>query len=270
MKIDLHLHSTASDGAFSPKEVTRQAKEAGLSLVSLTDHDTTAGLNEAGKAAGKLGLKFIPGVEFSTFLGDHDIHMLGYFKSVDLPRVCRFNQRYQRAREERIKGMVRKLNSLELRVDLDEVMAEGDSGVIGRPHLARVLLRHGYVKNLQEAFERYLKRGRAAYVPRDKAGVGEVVDLIHRSGGIAIWAHPYPNEVKEVLLLLVERMIDGVEAHHPQLSKKEQVKLVRRAGELGLLVTGGSDWHGDEGGLKLGEFFVVESDIEGFLIRYNQ
>ena len=270
MRIDLHLHSAASDGVFSPSEVVRRAKDAGLSLISITDHDTTGGLAEAVEVAKELNIDFIPGVEFSTFLGDHDIHILGYFRTPELPLISRFNERYQRAREDRIEKMVAKLNSLGLKVGLSEVMAEGNKGAIGRPHLARVLLRHGYVKSIQEAFERYLKRGRAAYVPREKAEAGEVIDLIHRASGIAIWAHPYPNEIAEALQPLIERGIDGVEAYHPQCPDKERKKLVKRANELGLLITGGSDWHGDKGGLPLGSFFTTEQEIERFLLKYRE
>jgi hypothetical protein len=245
-RVDLHLHTTASDGEFSPPGVIERARAVGLEAVAITDHDTTAGILEAQAAAGKL-LLVIPGIELSAEDDKLDVHMLGYFLNW---QTGDFQARLAGFRDDRLKRgqrIVEKLASLGLPVAWERVLALADGGAVGRPHIARAMVEAGFVATLGEAFDRYLHTGGPAYVSRERLTPEAAVALIHQAGGAAVLAHP---AVLPDYAAMVERLIpaglDGVEVAHPLNSEVVRDNLRGLAARYGLVMTGGSDFHGSE------------------------
>ena len=247
--IDLHTHSTASDGARAPADVARAAKGVGLSAFALTDHDTVAGLDEARAAAQEAGIRLINGVELSAVEGDTETHILGLHLA-DVSEIENQLAALRDMRMERAKRIVERLNQLGVKVTYDAVLKEAAGGAVGRPHIARALVNAGVAADLREAFDRYLGNGRVAYVPKDRLAVVDAIDVIHRARGIAVLAHPGALGTRERVAVLVEAGLDGLEVLHPSHSWDDSQRLDALATEFHLVRSGGSDWHGAPDGSR--------------------
>ena len=247
--IDLHTHSTASDGSRAPADVARAAKAAGLSTFALTDHDTLDGLPAARAAADELGIRMIDGIELSAVEDDTETHVLG----LHLGDTADLSQRLVAVREMRVsraQRIVERLNALGIPVTFDAVLRQSAGGAVGRPHVARALIAGGWVTDFREAFEKLLGNGKVAYVPKDRLALRDAIALIHRAEGIAVLAHPGPGVTRERIASLVELGLDGIEVLHPSHSWDDARRLDAIAGELGLVRSGGSDWHGAPDGAR--------------------
>lgn len=243
--IDLHIHTNASDGTLTPSQVVTEACRAGLAVISITDHDTTAGLEEAVEASRKAGIEFVPGVEISATHPIAEAHILGYWVDFKSQALARFLSSPLSTRTARIAEICRKLDDLGMPVDPDEVFREAaDAEAVGRPHVARIMLRKGYVKNMDEAFDRFLGEGKPAHVKRFKNTTADTIRMIHACGGISVVAHPGLIRDGALLDALIEEGVMGIEVYCHE-HKKTQISLFARlARERGLLITGGSDYHG--------------------------
>lgn len=250
--IDLHTHSTASDGSYLPAEVVRLAKEAGLKAMALTDHDTTDGLDEALAAGAELGVEVIPGVEISTRHVGDSMHILGYF--LDFHSGGKLEERLavlKQARKDRNPKIIAKLNALGIPITMEQVERASGGGQVGRPHIARVLLERGYVRTMQQAFDIYLKNGGKAYVAKFRFPPPEALEMIREAGGVPVLAHPFtlglgsPGALRDLLRDLQALGLAGIEVFYAEHSPEQEALYFKLAQELGLLVTGGSDFHGD-------------------------
>lgn len=247
-KIDLHTHTTASDGALSPTELVGRAAQAGIGILAITDHDSVAGLSEARVAAKPRGLRVVPGVEFGTYTKGAEIHMLGYLFD---PENAPLQQRLRELREGRFargKQMVEKLDAIGLPVPWERVEALAAGGSVGRPHVARAMIEQGYVGTIDEAFEKYLGRGRPAYIERTQLSPEDCIALVHQAGGVASLAHPtWVRDVELLLPLLVGAGLDGIETYYGTYPPETVACLEGLARRYSLVPTGGSDYHGYEG-----------------------
>ncbi|HUG40019.1 MAG TPA: PHP domain-containing protein [Longimicrobiales bacterium] len=266
MKIDLHIHSTASDGSVTPGTVVDLAAAAGLDIVAIADHDTTAGVPVALAAAGGRVI-VIPAIELSARHRDRDLHILGYFVDPAAPPLVEYGELARRGREERIRAMICRLSDLDIPVDFNAVLHEaGPHGhALARPHLARALLSAGHVASIPEAFDRFIGDAGPAYVATDMLDVAGAIDLIHAAGGVAVWAHP-PLPVLGALPAFVEAGLDGIECYRPRVAPPDLSRLLNKARDHGLVVTGGSDWHGEWHG-PLGTFHVGRDEVGPLLER---
>jgi predicted metal-dependent phosphoesterase TrpH len=256
-RIDLHTHSTASDGTFTPAELMRAAKAAGLSAVALTDHDTFDGLPEARAEAEALGVELVPGCELSLEYADLPTHLLALFVDERPGRVVGELTRVREARAKRNDIMLEKLRQVGVNLDMADV-ARRASGVVGRPHMAQAMVAAGVVRTFEEAFTRFLGRGGLAYVPKEKLTPREAIAAVHADGGLAVLAHPYllsqqPRQIEALLTELAGLGLDGVEVFYTEHSEAYAALVGRLADSLGLLKSGGSDFHGAvKPGVKLG------------------
>ena len=249
MCIDLHTHSLFSDGSLSPRELVALGLENRLRCLALTDHDTVEGIPEFLAAGEELGLFVLGGVEISTTLREHTIHVLGYGIEGSLPTLQEWLRPVQEGRANRNRVILGKLNELGIPIDAAELEAISTDGQTGRPHFARLLVQKGVVATVDEAFGRYLAHGKPAWAPRFSYTATEAIEIIHRLGGKAVWAHPGMLHqdfavVAAVLRELADHGLDGVEAHYPPHSRALRKRLEEAGAKLGLLATGGSDFHG--------------------------
>lgn len=267
MRLDLHLHSTASDGACAPARVVEAAVEARLDVVALTDHDTAAGVPEAREAADSHPIEVIPALEASSTWEGHDIHVLGYFVEPGAPPLVRHAERARRRREARMREMLAKLEEIGVSLSFEAVRRAAGEEVrsLGRPHLARALVDAGHVQTVPEAFRRYIADDGPAFVPTRVQAPEEAVDLIRSAEGVPVWAHPPLDRVEALLPLLVDAGLRGLETYRPNHGPEETETLLRWARRYGLLTTGGSDWHGPDRGRELGEFYVTPDEVAEFL-----
>ena len=241
--VDLHMHSTASDGSQTPGDVIRAAKAAGLSAIALTDHDTIAGLADARTAGAALGVRVVNGVELSAVEGAAETHLLG-LHLCDTLVIERELGNLRDMRERRGQQIVERLVALGVQVTFDDVLAQAGGGVVGRPHVARALVADGWATDVRDAFDRYLGAGKPAYVAKDQLGMADAIAMIHAAGGLAVLAHPGGAATRERLNALIAFGLDGVEVKHPGHSPSDTARLTTLAGQLGLVMSGGSDWHG--------------------------
>ena len=270
--IDLHSHSTASDGSDSPAELMALAARAGLSAVALTDHDTVEGLAEARAAAVEVGVRLVPGCELSCEVGEATMHLLVYFLDDGPGPLQDRLGGLQAARAERNERIVAVLREHGLDVTLDEILAEAGGGSVGRPHVAGVLLRKGYVSSIQEAFDQWLGRGRPAYLERERLLPAEAVALAHASGAVAVVAHPMSlgfegSELDEFVASLAADGLDGLECDYGRYSPDRRSDLRALATRHNLAITGGSDYHGRYKpdlalGTGLGDLSVADDLLE--------
>jgi predicted metal-dependent phosphoesterase TrpH len=246
--VDLHTHSTFSDGLLSPTALVEEAASRGVRTLALTDHDTVAGIPEARAAGERLGVEIIPGVELSTSLtGGEGVHLLGYLIDTDNPNLLQGLAAYAEARAERMTRMIERLSRVGAPVDADQVRAIAGHGTVGRPHLARALIAAGHASDVPDAFDRFLGWGKPAYVPRPRVDPRDAIALVRAAGGVAVLAHPFsPGGVESVLDSLVPAGLGGMEVDYGQYSAEEREVLREIATRRGLIATGGSDFHGPD------------------------
>ena len=246
--IDLHTHTTASDGRCSPAELVARASAAGVGVLSVTDHDTTAAATSAAAECAKVGVEFIPGIEITAVIDGVDVHVLGYFIDPDAAALAAFLAEQRQRRIDRVRKMVERLAALGIVLDADAILRPSQTGqgkAAGRPWIARALVDAGHVASTSEAFERYLKTGAPAFVPRVGPAPAEVFVQIHRANGIASLAHPGLLKRDELVPGFVTDGLDAIEAHHSKHSSDDTGRYLALARRHGLAVSGGSDYHGD-------------------------
>jgi 3',5'-nucleoside bisphosphate phosphatase len=265
--IDLHAHTTASDGQFSPRDLVLRARAAGVTTLAVTDHDTVAGVAEAVATARALGgIEIVPGIEVSTSIGATDIHVLGHFVRIDDPALVAFTAQQEGERRARMERMVAKLNELGISVTMAEVEAQAGSDNLCRPHLARVLVARGICGDMQGAFTRFIGDDGPAFSPHRHPDAREAIALIHTAGGKATLAHPAPDKVERGQIVeLAGYGLDGVEIFRPETPTDVREGYHAIALDLGLAVTGGSDFHGE--GNALGSIGLERRYYEALLAR---
>ncbi|OGV37211.1 MAG: hypothetical protein A2X48_12560 [Lentisphaerae bacterium GWF2_49_21] len=251
MLIDLHTHSTASDGTLSPAELLSLAQEKGLSALALTDHDTSSGLDEFLRESKKYpGIKVVPGVEVSVKHHHFSIHVVGLFIDHSSEPLEKMLCEIRKGRNARNDLIALKLQKQDYDITIEEVNALAGGECPGRPHFASILVKKGYFSTMQEAFDKCLKRGRSGYCKRELPMPSEAIDAIHSAGGLAIWAHPMSyadadrKTINKLLKFLVSKGLDGLEAYYPLFSPEQSKCLLELAGKYSLAVSGGSDFHG--------------------------
>jgi 3',5'-nucleoside bisphosphate phosphatase len=245
--IDLHLHTTASDGLLAPDALVARAASAGLHVISITDHDTTAGLAAAGAAAAERGLRLVPGIEITAVERGRDVHVLGYFFDPASASLATF-LRVQRAdRVQRVREMAERLRSLGCVIDEESILARasGTGRSVGRPALADALVAAGHAADREDAFARWLGHGRPAFVPRRGASGGHVIGLIHAAGGVASLAHPGVLARDDLIPRLASAGLDALEVWHSDHDARQREHYAGLADDLGLAMSGGSDYHGE-------------------------
>lgn len=248
-RLDLHLHTTHSDGSLSPTEVVRLAHQAGVTALAITDHDITTGLAEAMATGLQFGIEIIPGVEISSIFGNSELHMLGYFLD---DGDTELNERLTALRESRHRRnpqIIERLQTMGIEITYEEVRTLAGTDSVGRPHIARVLMEKGVVATAKEAFDQFLAEGRPAYVPRLLPSPAEAIRWIKAAKGLAVLAHPTwikPSEgtLSDLVRQLKAEGLDGVEVHYSTHTARQTREYLGLANQLGLLVTGGSDFHG--------------------------
>ncbi len=250
MCVDLHTHSVYSDGTATPAELISMAAACNLKGLALTDHDTVEGVQETIRLGHKMEVAVISGLEISAMHHNYSLHILGYGLDPENQDLCDWLDRLQKGRRERNTKILEKLVAMGVDISSDELARLSGCGQTGRPHIARLLIDKGYVKTMNEAFKFYLGRNKPAWCSRFSYTAAETIDIIHRAGGVAVFAHPgqldsgmkiQPQIIKE----LVERKLDGLEIFYPSHSRKMQKRLKGLAKKYNLLITGGSDYHGN-------------------------
>lgn len=260
-RADLHCHSTCSDGSLSPEDLVKHAAEVGLKGLSITDHDTTSAYATAMPAAKKIGLEVIPGVEFSSSHQGESIHILGYAFDPAHPSILALSERHASRRGSRNQEILNRLAKLGMPVSDEDLKLEvqGIAHTIGRPHIAKAMVKKGYVESIQEAFKKYLGEGRLAYVPGTAFSVEETIQTIHEANGLAVIAHPHLIDNSDVLQKLLEMDFNGIECYYGNFAEDQNSRWLKIAKKKGWLATGGSDFHGDvKPAIPLGRSWVGE------------
>ncbi len=246
IRVDLHVHTTASDGTYRPSEVIRLAREKEIEYIAITDHDTTEGLPEAVQEGELQKIIVIPGVEISTVYQEEEIHILGYSMNTAHASLQSTLKKLAKARHGRTQAMVKKLQELGYNVALEEVIAKAGPGAVGRPHLALVLIEKGYFTRIEDVFFQLLNPGCPAYVPRFKISPADAIILIKKAGGVPVLAHPGENFPLHLLTDLIKEGLAGIEVYHPHHPPDLEKYYYELAMEHRLLITGGSDFHGHD------------------------
>jgi predicted metal-dependent phosphoesterase TrpH len=245
--IDLHSHTTASDGQYSPDELLALAAKAGITTLAVTDHDTVSGLDACAAAAARHGIRLVCGIEVSAFIGKKEIHVLGHFVNPKEARLASFGERLKGERKSRMEQMVAKMRALGFPVTMDHVLAIAGDGHLARPHLARALVELRFCTSTKEAFDRFLKDGGPAAVPRFDVSVQDAVTLIRGAGGAATVAHPGVSKVERFELEeMAKAGLAGLEVEHSDHPPSLREKFRKWTDELGLIPTAGSDFHGEK------------------------
>ncbi len=249
--VDLHCHSTASDGTFAPADVVRLAKDSDLTALALTDHDTIAGLSEAAATAKELGLDFLPGIEISCEVPrPATLHMLGYGIDIQSPQLRELTDQMMAGRDDRNPRIISKLNELNVAITMGEAEQQAGGDVIGRPHIAAVLVKKGYASSIKQAFDKYLGQNGAAYFDRDRPTPKRGIELIRQAGGLPVLAHPVQlrtendAQLERIIKDLADLGLAGIEVIHSDHDAGLVDKYSALADRFGLLKTGGSDFHG--------------------------
>ncbi len=265
---DLHLHTHFSDGTYSPEELVSHARRQGLAALSLTDHDTVEGCPRTARACAAAGIEFISGVELTAEHEGEESHILGYLVDIGNPQLLAGLSRCQIVRQNRIREIVARLNRLQVAVTAEAVFALANCNAPGRPHVARVLIQAGYCANQEEAFERFLKKNRPAWVPKFKMSATDAIGLIHKAGGVAVLAHPELNHADGAVPEIVKAGLDGIECFHTKHSTATVEHYLEMADRYHLLVTGGSDCHGmNKGKPLIGTVKVPYQHVEALKAR---
>jgi 3',5'-nucleoside bisphosphate phosphatase len=267
VRLDLHVHSTASDGSWSPEAVVRGASEGRLDVIALADHDTVAGFAAAEALGRDVNVQVVPAVEMSSTHAGRDIHVLGYFVDPEASALTEHSRRAVTRREERMHEMLERLRARGVDLDYEAVeeAAGADRVVIGRPHLAKALVAAGFATSVPSAFDTLIGDAHAAFVPTQLLTPVEAVGIILASGGIPVWAHPPGDMVEGLLPALVDAGLRGLEVYRPKNHRSEVLRYEGICRSRGLVMSGGSDWHTPDGGTSLGDFFVNAREVEGLL-----
>ena len=279
-RVDLHCHTTVSDGGLSPRELVGRAADLGIEVLAITDHDTTEGVPAALAEGKRRGMVVVPGVEISAVSGREEIHLLGYFVDSDDPGLQGLLSRAREARRTRARKMLDRLTELGLPVEWDRLVeVSGGSGSIGRPHVATTLLEAGHVSSYDEAFDLWIGRGGPAYVERYKVRPEAATELLKKSGGLPVLAHPFIYsrdgrrrlglDLKHWLPRLRDAGLEGIEVYYPNYPPEARHHLLELAVQHGLLITGGSDFHGGMLGNRLGSVAVPWAVWEGLERRHR-
>jgi predicted metal-dependent phosphoesterase TrpH len=271
MFADLHLHTSFSDGTYSPEELAAEGKRFNLGVLSLTDHDTMEGCPRMAVACEKLGIEFIPGSELTAEQDDYELHLLGYYLDINCQKLTKSLAEFQTARQERIREMVARIKQLGVPIDAEDVFRIANCQSPGRPHVGRALVEKGVCKTLDEAFERFLKKGRAGWVPKFRISAPDAIKLIHEAGGVAVMAHPGLNRSDDMIPELVAAGMDGIECFHTKHSTSVSQHYLMMAEQQNLLITGGSDCHGmNKGKPLIGSIRLPYSNVELLRQRAEQ
>jgi predicted metal-dependent phosphoesterase TrpH len=272
--IDLHIHSTASDGRFSPADIVRKSAAKGLNVIAITDHDTVDGITPALETAGVFPrLRVIPGVEISTDFPEGEVHVLGYFIDYTDRELRSTLERMRNSRWERARGMVAKLNNLGVQIQWQRVQEIAAGGALGRPHIAQAMLEKGYIGSIKEAFDKYIGHGGPAYVEREKITPVTAVELVLRTRGLPVLAHPLTIPDPETLVIELKAAgLVGIEAYYGNYTPEEIDNLVSLAYKYGMITTGGSDYHGldDSAETMLGGVDVPTESVEQLMAMAEQ
>jgi hypothetical protein len=259
MSIDLHTHTTASDGSFTPSQLVHHAREKGLRALAVTDHDTIDGNEEALGAGVREGLEVVPGIEISVDYSPGSMHMLGYFIDTESQRLQEKLAMLQDSRSDRNPKIIEKLNALGLDITYDEVVQTSGGGQVGRPHIAQVLLKKGYTKTIQEAFDKYLGKGAPAYFDKFRLNAEDAIAMITDAGGVPVLAHPFTlkcknqGELERLIKHLTDHGLQGLEVYYTEHNEQQITRYRLLAERNNLLLTGGSDFHGaNMAGVELG------------------
>jgi predicted metal-dependent phosphoesterase TrpH len=268
--IDLHMHTTASDGRLTPSELVARAAAVGLTTISVTDHDTVAALAEVRQHAAAANIALVSGIEVTSVSEHRDVHILGYFLDESDRAFARFLQVQRTERVERVRQIAARLAQLGYSIGVERLLEDAlrTPGVsVGRPTIARALIEAGHVTSVQEAFDRLLAAGQPAYVPRDGRSPQEVIDVIHAAGGIASLAHPGLTRRPDLFEPLADHGLDAIEAYHTDHTPEAQADALAIARQLNLLITGGSDYHGDDERRRLGGVTLPAAAFEALAAR---
>jgi predicted metal-dependent phosphoesterase TrpH len=268
--IDLHSHSTASDGVYRPAEVAAQAAAAGLGVWALSDHDSMAGIPEAAAAAAGCGLRLVPGIELSTFIDQREIHVLGHFLDPESPAIRDFSDLLAEKRRVRMGEIIEKLAAVGVAVLPEDIEKYAGGKILGRPHVARALVERGHASSVKEAFDRWLGDGKPAFVPRFRLEARDAIALVRDAGGVATVAHPGLSRVERGELQRMKGWgLSGVEVNHPDQNPSVRDKYRRLCQELDLVPTAGSDYHGEvvAPSRHLGDCSMAEAELAALEAR---
>ena len=270
-EVDLHIHTVYSDGTYTPRQVVELAKKLNLVGISVTDHDSVKGVDEALEAGRIMGVEVVPGVEISSEVGEDEIHILGYYldwKRKDFLSRLDF---FQQVRSERNDRLLRRLKQLGMEIKFEEVAELAPKGVISRLHIARCMVKRGYVTSIDEAFEEWLNPGKPAYVERMKVSPFEVIDLILNTDGIPVFAHPFLSKRDDLIPEMVDTGLMGIEVYHSSHDQAATEHYMKIAKKYGLLITGGSDCHGKaKGEVLMGKVHVPDSVLRELKKAHNK
>jgi predicted metal-dependent phosphoesterase TrpH len=263
VKADMHMHTTFSDGLFSPYELIKKCKQRGLSVISITDHDSVASFPDAIEYGKEFGVEVIPGVELSALVEDKDVHILGYFVDYTNPRLLEYLEFFRMERVKRAERIVAKLNSINVPLKFEAVMERAGKGAVGRPHIASAMVEEGFIDNYHQAFERFIGNGGPAYEKKFQLTITDAIKLISSSGGLSFLAHPGRYTTEELLHHTIKSGLDGIEVIHPSHQPSHTAYYRGVVNEYFLLESGGSDFHGgkkndDE---VLGNFYIEEDRV---------
>lgn len=267
-KADLHLHTNCSDGAHHPYEVVRRAKKAGLNTISITDHDSVAGVENAIMFGKEIGVEVIPGVEISTDIQNREIHLLGYFVDHTNTNFKNYLEFFKEERLNRAIRIIKKLNALDFKVSLEDVLEIAKDSAVGRPHIAQTLVEKGYTKNIWEAFDKYLGNDCPAYEKKIHVSLQSALKIINEAGGLSVIAHPCDLD-ESILQQLIEFGLDGIEVIHPSHNRAKRKYYRGIVNEYYLLESGGSDYHGGSKNddRNLGNHFISLEKVEAMKKR---
>ncbi|MCX6357116.1 MAG: PHP domain-containing protein [Candidatus Aureabacteria bacterium] len=254
MRIDMHVHTKASDGLYRPSDVVRMAAAAGLDVIAISDHDTVQGIDEARGAAAETRLRVVPAVEINSYHGDTEYHILGYWVDHTSVTLRSSLGELQKARIDRMHKVIARLGEIGITLTPEEVMVFAEEGSVGRPHIARALVKKKYASSVRDAFNKYIAEGKPAYVPRSKLSPREAIAIITSASGLAVLAHPGLWGGDELIPQLAAWGIIGIEAYSPDHTPSQIRHYLGMAKEHGLIVTGGSDFHGwgDNAAMRIG------------------
>mgnify|MGYP001036325984 FL=1 len=264
---DLHVHSFCSDGLRTPTQAVEEARNAGVRALSLTDHDTVSGIEEASRAGFELGVEVVPGTELSAHVDDREVHLLAYFLDWQSPALGDYLSVLRQRRRERGEAMVERLNELGVSITVKEVLDHANGGLVARPHIAAAMIGSGAVTTKEEAFDRYIGDRGPAVVHKRRCPARDVIDLVHSQGGVAFLAHPGKRLPVTVVSRLVDAGLDGLEVFHPSHQPPQMEHYTNLAKRYDLLQSGGSDSHGDPDGSRIGDYGIGCEAIEAMTAR---